>query len=949
MVLVAFKKGVCTKKNQNLPINEFIKLCKKEPHSYICQEYYRDDYVKPYFDIDAKGDMLEKIYDDFGTKDNVKVRKKLINHLKKALGVIFKENKKIIWTDSSRKTKDGYKISFHFFVIGYKTQVTDLKRLCNKINEKLEWMKIFDTKVYNKHGYFRFANQYKEGQKHKIKLSSDNLEDYVIFNTNNDDILYENRINEYKNVSICNSDCYDYKPNANQYTLLEEMLDGLSKEYYDDYAMWRNICFALKSYSQRPKMLEIFHKFSSKSKKYNKNECDTLWRYSRAEGGITIASLIHICMEHKMKLAYKLLHRKTHYNLLHNVREISNLKIIDFESAYLTKEDMKTPIDILPKDVQDKIVLIKSPTGTAKSTYAKYIIENFKGTMDDFDKYEIISIVSRKTLGEFHTSLFNIKLYLNGKYSLNMAYQLDSIERIPDDHVKDGKYILILDEFSSLIMHFTNNMKKMSSMRIAQLEKFYNIVHNACMVIALDADINSACIKFLSRFATKEIELYNNTFESEKKCCVNKYSNKKIMIKKIIEIMEKNKNIFVCSNLKGKFEIEVLETVKEHFKDNKEVLKKIRPYSKDIGDRNDFKNPELLENYYVFCTPTIIYGLDLNYKSNVFGFYYGVGNQLNALECVQQLNRIRKPESMNIWVGKINHNVQYLSPESVKRHYESINNKMCTENNFRMFKHPNLAYAYLELLYDKTYQNGILQDLDFHIFDILGRKKHKIVKVDSKGTFKIPTIHKLKENYKKDVLQQFTKILLKEISNENIQRKEICEKRCLILGTEINNAKDDKLLRDLILDDKQFNCFLNFKLLMKGKDELKKILKNMNDFVEHKNKCDINKMIMIHELKEELDIKKSIDLIDFNDLNKKKYEESIEIKSIDIIKKTFRIRNKKEYKTYKNCHILLLNCMYSLLSSMMTTKKLKRNSKLLRIKIFNREILQKYLSLIKMR
>jgi hypothetical protein len=267
---------------------------------------------------------------------------------------------------------------------------------------------------------------------------------------------------------------------------------------------------------------------------------------------------------------------------------------------------------------------------------------------------------------------------------------------------------------------------------------------------------------------------------------------------------------------------------------------------------------------------------------------------------------------------------------------------MCTENNFRMFKHPNLAYAYLELLYDKIYQNGILQDLDYHIFDILERKNHKIINIDSKGIFEIPSIHKLKKNYNKDVLRQFTKILLKEISHENIQRKEICEKRCFILGAEIENAKDDELLRDLILDDKQFNCFLNFKLLIKGKDQLEKILKNMNDFVEHKNKSDINKMIKIHELKEELGINKTIDLIDFNNLDKKKYEESIEIKSIDIIKKTFRIRNKKEYNTYKNCHILLLNCMYSLLSSMMTTKRKYINNKKFQYKIFDNKILNNY-------
>ena len=54
--------------------------------------------------------------------------------------------------------------------------------------------------------------------------------------------------------------------------------------------------------------------------------------------------------------------------------------------------------------------------------------------------------------------------------------------------------------------------------------------------------------------------------------------------------MENEKNIFVCSNLCNKFLRDVVTLVRRHFKNNKKVLDKIRFYSKDEGNREDFKD-----------------------------------------------------------------------------------------------------------------------------------------------------------------------------------------------------------------------------------------------------------------------------------------------------------------------------------------------------------------------
>lgn len=170
--------------------DEFTRLAQRPQNGNdcLCLFYTEDTIVKPYFDVDA----YEAVEYCQKKRDNIlgQIRNVLISSFD------LENDDPIFYSENHRYcTKhEAFKYSFHVFVDGICTTVKDLRGLSKYINvlHGCDDKDLFDTQVYQKTGILRFANQKKHSTDLNTPiLSRDDLTDYLIFNTNENDVMYE--------------------------------------------------------------------------------------------------------------------------------------------------------------------------------------------------------------------------------------------------------------------------------------------------------------------------------------------------------------------------------------------------------------------------------------------------------------------------------------------------------------------------------------------------------------------------------------------------------------------------------------------------------------------------------------------------------------------------------------------------------------------------------------
>ena len=152
---------------------------------------------------------------------------------------------------------------------------------------------------------------------------------------------------------------------------LVDLLNKLPDEYYNDFKSWMTITSALKSVNLK----DVWDTFSKKSDKYDELKNKNIWDGLTPYADLTILSIIR--KKENIKSKFKV-HRWCNKLELFTTKpnEIRNEKYLT-----LTKFDY----DEHPR------ILIKSATGTEKTTCTAEMIENIRKWGD----YKVLSIVSR--------------------------------------------------------------------------------------------------------------------------------------------------------------------------------------------------------------------------------------------------------------------------------------------------------------------------------------------------------------------------------------------------------------------------------------------------------------------------------------------------------------------------------------------------------------------------
>ena len=664
----------------------------------------------------------------------------------------------------------------------------------------------------------------------------------------------------------------DYKYKKINLDLVKSALNKL-KDHSNEYYKWLIISCCLKDlYISADKkyqkdIYKIYEDFSKISPKYNK--INNYNHFMKLEPKIDINYLFILSGDNYYFAPFynykdKIFNPKNHKNII-----IKNETYIDVD---------------IPKLLKFKNIFIKSATGTGKTTILKEIIKaiNLKN---------ILSITSRVNLASEHMKHINLQFYKDVKnYSecSDLVIQLESLIKCNYQLFEGG--VIILDEVNSLFSHLRsptlNKRRKEVYMYLVELIK------NAKYVICLDADLSDWNIQFLNDIKNEPYIVYFNEVKNKSDNEVKFYKNPQIMIDKIA-LQIQNNIPCICSF------------------DSLRIMNLIIIYLSKFGDKKDWLiysseiNYDLIDtkkwiNKFVFFTPTIIYGIDYNYKKvDVYSFVYKT--HLNPLQVYQMISRARKQLSVNI----------YCKENLFRKKYDSVNDVIketnMNEQNFGCLL-PNYN-NYIELYINDTayrtmynnykYMDSILKtNIKEYLIDIMEDKGYT-VKYDYKETDD-------------------------KLDNRKLTKEEINIRIINLLNLDKNNLTEFE--KELVTDDWKLEKHLNLRIYLRNDLDNKLIESIKENLLIETLTNKYTKIKMCKKLMEVLEIN------DFKDINKdlsKKFNEIITNKwlndNIETIKKIFDIRAKKyDDFNYYSIYMLLMTIIKNLFDDKLLIKKICR-------------------------
>jgi hypothetical protein len=360
--------------------------------------------------------------------------------------------------------------------------------------------------------------------------------------------------------------------------------------------------------------------------------------------------------------------------------------------------------------IKYKLIFIKSPTGSGKTV-------NLLKIIDTLNIHNIISITSRVNLAGEHTKTLNLKFYKDLKYNdfhycYKLVIQLESICKCNYRLFKNG--VVILDEINSLLSHLRS--PTFNNKRSDCYKYLIQIIKNARYVISLDADLSDWNIEFIKAVKNDNYIVYRNINKNKINIPVEFFISDQVMIDIMANSIKNNKYFVACFDSLSKMNLII------------NYLKQFKTYNNDARS-NDWLiysseiNYELIDtstwcDKFIFFTPTIIYGVDFNYKPvDVFCFIHKF--HLNPLQAYQMISRARKMDKVHIYTHTKLFNLKYKSVDDVIYEFKLF------KNNFSSIV-DNLDYetineeAYQIMYFNFKFMDSILKtNINEYLIDIM--------------------------------------------------------------------------------------------------------------------------------------------------------------------------------------------------------------------------------------
>ena len=419
--------------------------------------------------------------------------------------------------------------------------------------------------------------------------------------------------------SLYNYDYSDY--------MLNNIIKGLDKKYFNDYHYWLIFTTAMKQIDRQDLWIEYSKKYAQKE--YNELYNLDIWNGIKQHR--TIMAFNHILIQSKYKNARTTLDYYKYKKTLENKIK-ADLKINRNKLGINEQGEQEDYFNKLKQELF-KIIVIKSDTGTGKTTAFKKYMKNRKGR-------KFLSLVSRKTLAQEQFNIFNeygieCHHYLFEQFEdENYICQIDSIMKlghaINENWFSD--YDILLDEWNSIVKYiFTSST--LNKTRILVIEKLIDILQQAETIWCIDADISDSCLMFLRENVDTDMNktLYvDNTFQHNK----NTEAEELYSYENIVEKMKDETEMMICCDEARTCHLIENELKQHENKKDKKIIVIDR-----LTDETILENLDLDEYDIVIFSPKIIYGLDSTRSRPVFAIYRET--TIDPKDMVQQINRCR--------------------------------------------------------------------------------------------------------------------------------------------------------------------------------------------------------------------------------------------------------------------------------------------------------------------
>ena len=452
---------------------------------------------------------------------------------------------------------------------------------------------------------------------------------------------------------------FDYMAAGDKKDMFLDLINILNPQRIEAYNPWVQLVFLFKTYKLKKQCIA----FSKKSNKYDEKSKNMInYIFNKKENTdkcLTIGSLIYWCHEDNFMKTREILEKYDNNCCFIGLKSVDTILLHEWHDKAYT-EDCKYISDFAQKMISDSllnkqkdVIIIKSPTGSGKTTAICNILD--KLTKADNDS-QIISVITRRSLSACHKNAFNKKLnfisYLDN-YKFEKKHFISSIEHLRHND-SDNYNILIIDELNSLLNYFKSDT--LAGIRKECIERLLYLIKNADYIIACDMHITDACFKL---FPNKNILFYMNTFQNKKGVKMNilyaQHSNENSYLTKIGDIIGKkyvkhNKAVLIFSDRK-KTTIKLMKILKDYNEDNNYFVL----LHAECGSQEDIeKLDELSKTKCIICSPRVIYGVDLSsYEyDDIYCIYSGVTGEdgLSAFHWYQQLSRSRHHKQINVYI-----------------------------------------------------------------------------------------------------------------------------------------------------------------------------------------------------------------------------------------------------------------------------------------------------------
>ena len=618
---------------------------------------------------------------------------------------------------------------------------------------------------------------------------------------------------------------------------LLELINMLGKETADNYDSWRNVCFCLKSENKND-YYNLFDEFSKKSKKYNKNNVLLFWnKYQpkQQNNKLTYNSLLFYAKKDD-PIKYKEFVKKYLIKDIYNEENFIIKDNLIINQPYLLKNKIleDDDVSIFIKNYlkgDEKVLFIKSPYDTGKTTLLKTITPQYKSIL--FVSYRIT--LSENLLGGFS----DFEIYYNRFMEDKIICQVDSLDKLTF-----GSYdLIIIDESESILNHFSAGSLKNQK---DTFELFCSYLYNAKKIICLDGDLGNRTKKIISVFGkqkmiTNEVKKDTNHFILT--------PNEEYFNKDIDETIEKKKNIVIVSMSESH-----CKKLYAKYKDNYKCI----IYTSSTGD-NDKKLLANVEkiwiNYQIIIySPSIESGVDFNVENYIEKIYVVLCSQSTSQRGLNQMiKRCRKINNKNILVYTNNLNLQdqnvlnyyyYNISEIMAFYCLLLNEKItfeCVDGIINRKKEYNYDLYDILTLYNKQEQlNKNNKCFIPYFLKMISDKGHtyeitegKNIKVKSD----INIIHELLINTPKITAEIYDEFIKKQTlrnldENEKIQIKKYIYEKTFNIDFD-NNETVKKYYGRLNIISNAYqlfndnNKFHNSKILNKEKNEKINAIKNI--------------------------------------------------------------------------------------------------------------------------